>query len=262
MKIKKEILVFLLLTAALSAPFYIDFKFSVYLFWPPAIAALLTSRFFYKNVRDFGWRPGKAKYLLIGLSLPVVYGSIIYGALILGGASVINKGFLRWLVKSNAIWTFFASNALYYFSCSLGEEIGWRGFLAPRLVRLTGLIGGGIANGLIWAIWHYPMMFIGKFVGEPNVPLLYCVLSFTLTLAGMGVFLTWLRLKSNSVWPCVLFHASHNLFIKSFFMPLTKPSGITAYISGQFGVAFVALGLIFLLTVKMLNLAERQQCQK
>jgi uncharacterized protein len=32
---------------------------------------------------------------------------------------------------------------------------------------------------------------------------------------------TWMRLKSDSIWPCVISHASHNTFIQQFFNPLT-----------------------------------------
>jgi membrane protease YdiL (CAAX protease family) len=61
---------------------------------------------------------------------------------------------------------------------------------------------------------------------------------FTLMVVGSSVILTWLRLRSNSVWPCALCHASHNVFIQSFFTPLTGARGsVTAYMIDEFGVA-------------------------
>jgi uncharacterized protein len=52
------------------------------------------------------------------------------------------------------------------------------------------------------------------------------------------VILAWLRLKSQSVWPCAIFHASHNVFIQAFFTPLTAAKGaITAYAIDEFGFA-------------------------
>lgn len=263
MRIKKEVVVFLLLVTLLNMPFYINFKFSIPLFWTPAVAALLTNIYFNRNIENLGWRCGRIKYLLFGVFLPIIYGAIIYGALIFSGASVLHEESLGWLAKSNGIQTLFAVHIFRVFMCSLGEEIGWRGFLAPRLVKLTGFINGGVANGLIWSFWHYPMMFIGKFVGEPNVPLPYCIVSFTLTAVGFGVLLTWLRIRSNSIWPGVLLHASHNITTKLFFLPLIQPSGVTAYIAGLFGGAFAVVGLIFILVIKTLKPAgECQQCQK
>ena len=45
---------------------------------------------------------------------------------------------------------------------ALGEEIGWRGFLLPRLVQQFGFTLGCLVSGCIWAVWHYPaLLFAG-----------------------------------------------------------------------------------------------------
>jgi len=64
---------------------------------------------------------------------------------------------------------------------------------------------------------------------------------------AFGLVAAWLRLKSGSIWPAVVLHASHNLFIKNVFTPLTSNLGITPYIIDEFGIALViALVLIAL----------------
>lgn len=45
---------------------------------------------------------------------------------------------------------------------SLGEEIGWRGFLLPNLEPL-GKRKAALLSGMIWALWHTPMIFILRF---------------------------------------------------------------------------------------------------
>jgi hypothetical protein len=50
--------------------------------------------------------------------------------------------------------------------------------------------------------------------------------------------LTWLRLKSGSLWTGVILHASHNHFIQHFFDPMTLYTGRTKYILGEFGIGF------------------------
>jgi CAAX protease family protein len=55
-----------------------------------------------------------------------------------------------------------------------------------------------------------------------------------------------LRLKSDSVWPCAIFHASHNLFIQGFFTPLTGARGdITPYAIDEFGFAVPLAATLF-----------------
>ena len=41
-----------------------------------------------------------------------------------------------------------------------GEEIGWRGFLLPRLTARAGLPAASVIVGVIWAAWHLPFFFI------------------------------------------------------------------------------------------------------
>jgi uncharacterized protein len=43
----------------------------------------------------------------------------------------------------------------------IGEEIGWRGFLQPRLRERMGLVSAGLATGVAWTLWHLPM-YLGQ----------------------------------------------------------------------------------------------------
>jgi len=39
----------------------------------------------------------------------------------------------------------------------IGEEIGWRGFLQPRLREHRGLVTAGLLTGVVWVLWHVPV---------------------------------------------------------------------------------------------------------
>ena len=54
-----------------------------------------------------------------------------------------------------------------------------------------------------------------------------------------AIVMGWLRLKSGSVWPSALLHATHNAIIQSFFDHITAPRAHTAWLSGEFGCALV-----------------------
>jgi membrane protease YdiL (CAAX protease family) len=62
---------------------------------------------------------------------------------------------------------------------------------------------------------------------------------------GSSFIYTWMRLKSGSLWTGVLLHASHNLFIQSFFDPITMDTGRTKYIIGEFGAGLALISVIF-----------------
>jgi membrane protease YdiL (CAAX protease family) len=46
---------------------------------------------------------------------------------------------------------------LVIFVLVIGEEIGWRSFLQPRLRTRTGLATAGLATGVVWTLWHLPI---------------------------------------------------------------------------------------------------------
>jgi len=81
-----KIWVFLLLTFAFSTIFYYFIiasgsihTYSWGLMWSPGVAALITQLIFQRNIRGLGWSIKPSKYWLVGYSLPVGYGLLVYG---------------------------------------------------------------------------------------------------------------------------------------------------------------------------------------
>jgi membrane protease YdiL (CAAX protease family) len=100
----------------------------------------------------------------------------------------------------------FAMNLL--FGGSLGEEIGWRGFLLPRLLRTHSPIGASLILGLVWALWHAPADLTSGFLGQGAVAI-FARIVWTLPVA---IVFTWLYLKGNgSLLVPILLHTSINV---------------------------------------------------
>ncbi|MBB5082524.1 membrane protease YdiL (CAAX protease family) [Nonomuraea endophytica] len=89
----------------------------------------------------------------------------------------------------------------------LGEELGWRGWLLPRLVAARGVLGGLLLSGVIWGVWHFPITLLGY-----NYPALgpWAGPYFIVTCVLLGVTMGWLRLRTGSVWPAVVAHGAIN----------------------------------------------------
>lgn len=118
---------------------------------------------------------------------------------------------------------------------TLGEDIGWRGFLVPELAKRFSFTATAVVSAVIWALWHVPIIvFAGYKMGTGGFGL--AVVSGHMI--GLCFVLTWLRLKSGSLWPGVILHAWSNHFIQQFFDPMTTYPGRTKYILGEFGVGF------------------------
>ena len=90
---------------------------------------------------------------------------------------------------------------------ALGEEAGWRGWLLPRLLPL-GLLPALLVSGVIWALWHAPLILLGyNYAGAPGWLALLCMTGLCIP---MGAVLAWLRLRSGSVWTAALSHGAFN----------------------------------------------------
>jgi membrane protease YdiL (CAAX protease family) len=243
----KRIIVFLVLTlifTAVSASLAIGIGtrgdagelIALAVMWSPGLAALVTIFAFQRNVRGIGWQLGRPRYLLIGYALPLVECSLVYGLVWPSGLGAL-RGDLFGVVETLVAIT---PGLLIGMLFALGEEIGWRGLLVPQLARFTTFTRTALISGAIQAVWHWPFVLFAGFSSAAPWWFALSVLTITVTLAGF--FAAWLRLRSGSVWPVVLAHASFNLYIQSGFNPLTRDTGITEYIVDEFGVAFVLSG--------------------
>lgn len=91
---------------------------------------------------------------------------------------------------------------------TLGEEVGWRGFFQRRLLERNGLFPSVIFLGIVWALWHAPIILAG--FNYERTPALGAFVLFPIAAVGVSGWLAWLTLWSRSVWPAVFFHAGIN----------------------------------------------------
>lgn len=83
---------------------------------------------------------------------------------------------------------------------SVAEEVGWRGYALPRLVARHGAFAGSGILGVLWTLWHIPML-LGQGVSLTLLPVM------TLMLVGGNLFFTWLAEHTQqSLFVAVLAH--------------------------------------------------------
>lgn len=263
-----RILVFLGLTLALSALFFVPIAQAGSLqangglyvlggMWCPGIAALLTKLVFDRSLRGLGWRPGNPRYLGLAYVLPIVYCAVAYGAVWLAGLGALS---LDRVPNGWGLPTFLAVSATIMVAVSLlsatGEEIGWRGFLVPELAKVMSLRATALVSGGIWFLWHLPLVLLADY--SSAAPRLYAIACFGAAVLGISFLMAWLRLASGSFWPAALLHATHNLWVQSVFDVLTRDTGPTAYLTGEFGAALaLAISLAAALVWRQSRRKER-----
>ena len=105
-----------------------------------------------------------------------------------------------------------------------GEEFGWTGYLRSRILPGRPL-AATLATGFVWAVWHYPLAFVG-YIHFDNVPLGLTI--WTGWFLAQQVLLSWLRIRSGSIWPTSLAHAGNNMVLALLVGELLAPLDDTA----------------------------------
>lgn len=106
----------------------------------------------------------------------------------------------------------FLGPIMNFFTC-FGEEWGWRGYLLPKMAEKLSLIPMLLINGIIWGLWHAPLTAIGHnyglgYSGFPFTGILMMCLFCTV----LGVFFSYISLKTKSCIPAILGHGAVNAF--------------------------------------------------
>lgn len=227
--------------------------------WVPGIAALITLAIDRIPLAGLGWKPGKFRFWALALALPILVSLIAYGSMWLSGATefyVDEVANYRWIRMLG-----FQTPAPFYLGIlskgllaslmalpfALGEEIGWSGFLVPRLRKILSVPTTSVIVGLFHSVWHFPAI-IGGIYGT-GAPLWIALPGFTLALTGLSFFRTILVSRSGSLWPGVLLHVSHNVFLMGMFYEMTRKSEYSSWLvseSGLFlGAVYLACGFLY-----------------
>lgn len=134
---------------------------------------------------------------------------------------------------------------------AFGEELGWRGYLLPRLLPM-GVWPALVVSGVIWGLWHSPQLFLqylhgGFDAAQVGLFLVFCVVA--------GVIIGWFRLASGSVWPAVIAHGANNALNMVGFLTLSAAGAegnALLYPGGLGGLvglgALVAVAAVLVLT--------------
>lgn len=228
----------------------------VTIMWCPALAALVSCRVLGRSFRSLAWRWPEWRYIAAAYFVPIAYAAIAYGAVWALGLGGWNQEIVHQIAERFglprmpewgvfALWLLFTATAqmIRGMATALGEEIGWRGFLVPELAKQMSFTKLSLLSGIIWAAWHSPLLLFADYNSGTNR--WYALGCFTVMVVSISFIFAWMRLKSGSLWPAAVLHASHNLFVQTVFDNVMRNTGKTLWYTTEFGVGLAAVSIIF-----------------
>ena len=207
---------------------------------------LFQSAYKKEPLSTFAFGLGRAKFLAVGYLIPLVYLLPVYLIVWLIFNNFPNSEYVAELItvmpnmtEAKAILFIVGASAAIgvlgtAITGALGEELGWRGFLVPKLLQIHSFHKTSLFIGVVWSIWHLPIILFSDYFRGPN--LYWGIVGHTLLVFALSYVLTWLFIQSQSIWPACLLHASHNVFSQQVLSPLTIPTETSGYIIGDFGL--------------------------
>lgn len=239
--------------------------FMIALMWVPALASMITRLVLREGFADISLRIGGRngrRAIVLALIFPAVAGTIAYGGAWLTGLAQfvspaggwyagMEPGIFRFAL---AVATATIVGGVVGIITAAGEEIGWRGYLLPRLVD-AGIPSPLIVSGVIWGLWHVPAILTGQY-GAGQQPLLAAAL-FLVFAVGMSVFWGTLRMRTGSVWSAVIGHAAWNAVIEGPFTGYTAGEARTLWLGESGILVAIVVGVIAYVTWQRAGADER-----
>ena len=189
---------------------------------------------------DVGFQIGKGRYYFYAVSVPfllALLAGLISVALDIRNFSPVSPEQLTQL--GPVLFSVLGLGLIGAF----GEELGWRGFLLPKMIS-GGVKRPYLVSGLVWASWHLPLIAFGGFYQADNALLMALV--YGLGIIAMSFVFSELRVRSGSVWIAAIVHAAHNFFFQFAFpvLLLTVPgsrSDLWDMVIGDTGLSIAVL---------------------
>lgn len=249
----------------------------------PAIGVVATRLITKEGFKNFGLKPnfkGNIRYYLaawFGPALLIALGGLIYFLLFPSqfdptmsqmaelyaaqGLDLPDDGLLTIMI-SQVVLGIFLSPLLNIITTS-GEEIGWRGYLLPKLMEIYSPRLAIVISGIIWGLWHAPVIAMGHNYGTgyPGAPWggILAMICFCLVI---GAFFSLLAIRTKSFLPASIAHGSLNGFAAiAIWFTLGNPSPFigpspTGIIGG---IGLIVVGILSFIWVGRKNSAVNYQ---
>lgn len=227
---KKRTYLYIIFTILSSIVFGIVYHFNrspimlIIMMFSPAICSILvriiTKEGFEKLYVKFNFKGNLKWYFFAWFLTPMIayFGAILYFLLFKNDFDPLNSKLA--IAEGITSVSAYAKTLLYMIPFAIiinpitnllqcfGEELGWRGYLLPKLTKEFSKLKAANITGFVWGIWHVPIILSGYNYGQ-DAPILGSLAMIVFCII-VGIFSAYLFYKVESIWVPVIFHAAIN----------------------------------------------------
>lgn len=133
---------------------------------------------------------------------------------------------------------------LFGVSAGFFEEIGWMGFAFPRMAQGRTRAWAAILLGLLWGMWHFPVIdYLGTATPHGSYKLPY-FLAFTCAMTAIRVIIAWVYSNTGSVLIAQLLHISSTGALVIFSPPRVNTAQETMWYFAYAAVLWIVVAII------------------
>jgi membrane protease YdiL (CAAX protease family) len=218
-----------------------------------AVGTFIAGRYVFKDgFAGAGWRWGRFRYYMFALLLPAFLWFLPTGIDILIGNLEV-PGELPF-----SVYRWFVLLPIITLIPGFGEELGWRGYMLPRMARTRSGRKAVLVHSVIWWVWHLPLLIGGACegaimsVGEQTdlSPGAYVLVVVAVTVVGSaipaichGVIFAYIWMRSRSLAVVTVYHAAVNGFRDSVLVILGM--GAIAGVWANGFIVILGIGLVW-----------------
>jgi membrane protease YdiL (CAAX protease family) len=193
---------------------------------------------------EFGLnRTGKHTWA-VALLVPMLLAGSAYGVAVLVDVAELRD--IDLTSSGVAFWSLNLATSLAFMTVLfLAEELGWRGYMLPRMQQLTSRRRAALLTGFVHGCFHLPLILIATTYDEHGSRWVVAPLVVATITMG-GVFYAYLWNRGGSVWPVAMAHGTVNIaFGLGAGAVVATSEADLAYIAGESGIAtFAAVAVV------------------
>ncbi len=218
--------------------------------WYPAIANFVTRAITKEGLEDSCLRiklKGHGRHYAMAILLPMLLSAAaaVIEVIRTGGDYSFARGIKQldggMSVMANILLCLTA--AVYELDRGFGEEFGWRAYLTPKMEKLMPSPLAITVSGIIWGLWHAPLIAKGYNFGKEVHPALG-IAAMCLSCVVLSFILTWLTKRTGSVYPAAIFHIVYDAMNTVIYAVIVSGAADYDHTKDVFSNAFIFMCIV------------------